>query len=467
MPTLSRSELATLGIVVDANGAIRSVDQFNAKLATMGTLGEQAAAKVSGQTAPALRLVEGSSNGAHVSMGRLKQSLESVATAAVGATPVVGKLAGVLGEMALGGGVVTGVLLGITAVAGVYDLLTSSSKKAREEADKMTASLVEQARAARAATLQGAQDLKLIAEINLQSVKSENIVGTKSVLLSLLTGKPTFADSDIEKHLKRVADAQTAVNQMDTIIGGMVTSTTTKPTAGTSGGGGDLSSQIARYNEFMSRTYGNLGKVGHDFAQPIDQVMAGINADVMNNIARQSGYRLGDSVSMPNVGINDGLTKEQIRTREKMGILVDDSNKNADKIKDAVWGSAATLANTIVGALNLGGGGKGSNLGGAIGGTAGFAVGFAVGGPIGGAIGSTLGNIAGSLLGGLFDHHKKAIDQNTDAIRNLTAALYNAPSGYKVSGIRNRADDGRQVYESVALASRMRSMRGGAGALFA
>lgn len=172
------------------------------------------------------------------------------------------------------------------------------------------------------------------------------------------------------------------------------------------------------------------------------------------------------SVTMPNVLMPfEGLSEKEKESLRALGVLTDHGDKNTNKLHDAIWGSAAQLASTIVGALNIGGGGKGSSLGGSLGGTAGFALGFAFGGgPIGGAIGSTLGNIAGSFLGGLFDHQKKSVDTNTQALKALTQAIVqNTPTGFKVGRYRYDATD----VQALGSATRRYASRGGVNPLLA
>lgn len=163
--------------------------------------------------------------------------------------------------------------------------------------------------------------------------------------------------------------------------------------------------------------------------------LAALHAEIMGQI-RFEGM---PNVSMPFEGLND---KEK-KTLNQLGVLTDDAERHAENVQQAIWGSAQQVASTIVSALNIGGGGRGSNIGGSIGGTAGFALGYTFGGgPVGGAIGSLIGNVAGSFLGGLFDSNKKSVDNNTQALRANTAALLlNSPSGYKTAGGRFAATD--------------------------
>ena len=126
--------------------------------------------------------------------------------------------------------------------------------------------------------------------------------------------------------------------------------------------------------------------------------------------------------------------------------------QNAEMLQGAIAQSASIIGSTIVSALNIGGGGKGSNLGAALGGTAGSVGGMILGAPggpigiaIGSAIGSTVGGLIGSAVGGLFDSNKEAVNQNTSALRMLTATILNAPAGFRVEPYRYRASDPKEL----------------------
>lgn len=61
-------------------------------------------------------------------------------------------------------------------------------------------------------------------------------------------------------------------------------------------------------------------------------------------------------------------------------------------------------------------------------------------------IGSEMGNKAAALFGGLFDSHKREVESNAEAVRNLTEAmrLY-APTGFKSEPHRFNASDPRPL----------------------
>jgi hypothetical protein len=150
-------------------------------------------------------------------------------------------------------------------------------------------------------------------------------------------------------------------------------------------------------------------------------------------------------VSMPSININDSLTKDQIKAQDKLGVhLSSNADKNANLLKNTIESTTANLASVLVSALNIGGGGRASQIGGAFGGAIGFGVGTFAGAKMGGLLGSIVpgvgtivGSLIGSAIGGLFGHHKKSVDQNTEAIKALTQAMQqNAPSGFKIDAYR-------------------------------
>lgn len=115
--------------------------------------------------------------------------------------------------------------------------------------------------------------------------------------------------------------------------------------------------------------------------------------------------------------------------------------QNALMLQSAIYQSAQLIGSAVQSALNVGGGGKGSQIGsqigmaaGAIGGSFLGPPGAWFGGAVGSVIGSTVGSVLGSAIGGLFDSHKKEVNANTQAIRaNTMALLQNAPNVYKAA----------------------------------
>lgn len=157
---------------------------------------------------------------------------------------------------------------------------------------------------------------------------------------------------------------------------------------------------------------------------------------------------------MAHAGGADPIVKLPDLTKD----AIDKAQRNAEMLRDTIANTAAQTAQIIGSALlQFGNGSRASQIGGALGsaiggGAGGYLGGLAasaVGGITGAAIGSVVpvigtivGGFIGSAIGGLFGHAKKATEQNTAALKQLTQALVqNAPSGFKVERYRFNATD--------------------------
>lgn len=376
----------------------------------------------------------------------------------MGVNPVVGKLAAVLSEFSVGGALTVGILAGATAIAVAWDKLTESSRKAMEVGDKLAKTYQEEARIM-ALGIGGKYkaDIEDITKAIQENVKWTDLLNRLQTQGGPVAAAASLFTGGLDKRREALAGGlqQAQIDQMMAEFDAQDEAMIASAKLATSNVNDQLEKEreitaekarqqalVIQYTELMRRIYGTLGTIGHDFAGPaIDplQRMQEAERAAQAMAAKQLAAFGVPQFSMFNTGINDGLTKEQIKTREKMSILIDDANKNADKLSDVISSSAIQGASIIVSALNIGGGGRNSGLGGALGSTAGFVAGMVLtsGNPVGGAIGSTVGNIFGSLIGGLFDH-KKAVESNTAAVNANTAALLlNAPRGFNVDALRS------------------------------
>lgn len=394
-----------------------------------------------------------------LSTGRLGNQFSNLAARIAHVHPIVGNLSNVLLDFAVGGAVTAGVLGGLALIAVGYDKLTESTRKAKEETNKFVKELVDQARAAREATVAGAELNQLRAEIELQDAKKASGVGIRSVIGAIVTGKPGLDPTDAAAAAKRIADAQTAVEQ-SIIRTAKAHENANKPIKETLTTTGKIKDTFNAVRDAAEE---------YQLQQQIAAIKLRMVLEELQKIAALHAEIAGYTkfTGMPNVSMPfEGLDKNEKKQLQELGILTDTTEESGNKVRDAIWGSATQMANQIVSALNVGGGGKGSNLGGALGGTAGFAAGFMLGGPIGGAIGSTIGNIAGSLFGGLFDSNKKAVNENTNAVRANTAVMnqiLNSPSGFKIAQARYDATDVSQLGQDL----RRYRARGGRNPLLA
>lgn len=383
--------------------------------------------------------VETATKGATLQTGRLGNQFANLAGHIAGVHPAVGNLASVLGNFAVGSGLTFGIIAGVTAIAVVYDKLTKAAREAKEANDKLVKSLQD---ANFKASLGPDPELRL--QTDAQRNELMQLRERKRVLTAFgakadderildLNVQILHAQTQLEAGEKRLHAAYMAAGKgLETVMvkGGTETAKVAKQVK-------ELAFSLEQLRTSADEFWGPMRRFNEQFALP----------DLVGDLT-PGAVDISDSVKIA----NDQATK-----------INDEAARNAQMVHDAIWGSAAALANQVVGALNIGGGGKGSNLGGAIGGTAGFAAGFVIGGPAGGAIGSLLGNIGGSLIGGLFDH-KKAVDTNTNAVRANTAALLlNSPSGYKTASGRFDATDVKDFRRAL----QRNATRGGAPILVA
>lgn len=386
---------------------------------------------------------------AGLSTGRLGNQFAGLAGRIAHLHPIVGNLASVLGDFAVGGLVTAGVLAGLAAMAVAYDKLTASTRKTREEQDKLIKSLeaaihlkglgpggetVDQVKAARdraaaikdqITTLEGlivkdAQDADVIASNLTLQRKINDLYSERQNLLNDEAGGQSIVNEKVNEAIaantKKVKEMTFGFNELRNAAE-------------------KVNAEILQSNKDWWRDY--IEKTGEavTLTEQLNRAILAARPSLLD-IATGIGQPPGPVDISPDVKIANDQAKK----------INDAAAEHSQMLHDAIWGSAAQLANSIVSALNFGGGGRGSNVGGSIGSTIGFGIGFAAtsffgGGAVGGAIGSLLGNIGGSLIGGLFDH-KKAVDNNTAAVRQNTAALLlNSPSGYKTAGNRFNATD--------------------------
>lgn len=406
----------------------------------------------------------------------------------MGVNPVVGKLAAVLSEFSVGGALTVGILAGATAIAVAWDKLTESSRKAMEVGDKLAKTYQEEARIM-ALGIGGKYkaDIEDITKAIQENVKWTDLLNRLQTQGGPVAAAASLFTGGLDKRREALAGGlqQAQIDQMMAEFDAQDEAMIASAKLATSNVNDQLEKEreitaekarqqalVIQYTELMRRIYGTLGTIGHDFAGPaIDplQRMQEAERAAQAMAAKQLAAFGVPQFSMFNTGINDGLTKEQIKTRERMGVLIDDANKNADKLSDVIAGSALQSAEIIVNALNIGGGGRGSGIGGALGGLTGNVLGTIAGQKIGGVVGSLVapgigtivGSLLGSLTGGLFDHaksqediwqdqlneqrkHNQWLKKNNLLLGDIANALLNAPSGFNVNALRSLGATSRQ-----------------------
>lgn len=398
--------------------------------------------------------VEGSTKRLNATMGqgalqtgRLGNQFAGLAGQLTGIHPIIGNVAGVLGNFAVGSALTVGVLGGLAAIALAYDVLTKSTREATKVQDEAVKSLLK------------SRHLKIVG-----GGVGENVLQARSKLNALLAeGTRLQKELDANRGVL-VLEAQTlekiAANQEEihavqqAIIHGKQelatgTNAATTSTVKLKDTYMDLRDAAAKVNAEATKANadwwrGYIERTGEalTLTEQLNQAILADRPGLLEVYRDLMTQGTPGAVSMPNVSMPfEGLTEKQKENLRELGVIKDDANRNADQTREAIWGAAIQSANIIAGALNIGGGGRGSGIGGALGGAIG---GAALGGKLGafgGPIGAVVGAIAGSFIGGLFDH-KKAVDTNTAAVRQNTAALMlHAPAGYKTGGIRYDATE--------------------------
>lgn len=154
-------QVATSGGELDryAQRIIRLNGGLEAFKRIQSTVNDEMARGVTRTTALATsteRLSRSKSN-AGLSAVKLQGSLRSLATSMIGLNSQVAGLANVLGTFAVGSGVMVGILAGLAALGFIYNRLTSDARAAKKANEELTASLASQTRASRAATEEGAK----------------------------------------------------------------------------------------------------------------------------------------------------------------------------------------------------------------------------------------------------------------------------------------------------------------------
>lgn len=178
-----------------------------------------------------------------LSVGRLGNQFSSLASQIAGVHPVVGNLASVLSNFAVGGLVTVGVLGGVAAMALAWDHFTKASREAKKVSDDLTKSLLDQAKAQYQATFWGAQRVAEAAGENLAKVKGESGRGWRSIISLAVTGRDD--PTDVQNQANRVQDAAGAVTQAWAKVGKIVEAAN-KPLKETPG---HIAKVVAKYDE--------------------------------------------------------------------------------------------------------------------------------------------------------------------------------------------------------------------------
>jgi hypothetical protein len=396
-------------------------------------------------------------DGHTLAIGKIERALAGYVGHAAGANAVTEVLATSLGSFAAGGIVVTGVLLGVTAIVGAYELLTSSAKKAKEEQLKLVEALGQRFRPVRGkgsavndeydAALQRRADdsrhLKILmaAGNDAQVAQAYGAIGEAAPFLT--------RQKEIERVTEDLAKANLAIGRAAANGAGALTTVTTTArdmskvakdalsqlAAEVKGAlgifdilktHGESSSTVNKglisdYNR-ISEQIRNMGTEATPARAALMQLREELAANlvVAREIARvESTGTVGPLIgkTLPGVGTTangaladaqgvQGRTPNigQVPGREVVHVQTAIEKQaaqdalHAEMLKSAIQQSAATIASVVGSAILQVGSGRGSQIGGAIGGAIGGGIGGYYGGLAGTALGGALGAAVGSVI---------------------------------------------------------------------
>lgn len=433
LPAMTRGELATLGIHIDARGAITTTKALAGELDALGKKGAAVAGVAGGSVAPAMRQIEGATSRARLSVGRLGNQFGSLVASMTGVHPVAMNLVGVLGNFVASGAIMAGVLGGLAAVTIAYKKLTEDARDAAKATRDLISDLKEWAslRDGGVDPLQQTVDITRATEATLRAQLAASRAG--GVGQGAATGQhggtgvraPTVAEIAEATRNRMNAEDRLEERRLE---------------------------ELRRRNEHsfdMSRQLPERGRGGRDRKAfdasslsgmidfQMDRVLArGPNAqDWLDK--RIQGAATAPFQMTPKAPIMSGLQRDAangVGGRE-IPAKLDAMGRFQVRALEGVTQGLLTGLSQVASAMLLGGGGRGSQIGGSIGGAILGTIGIG-GGPIGNAIGGVVGTLAGSLLGGLFDKKKKVangLDMMASQLARVNQQLRNLPSGYKVN----------------------------------
>lgn len=470
------ADLATLGLRLTNAQAVADAKATGAALEDMGVKGEAAARKVAGsanpvteaikkqavtvqqarvawaasggdmhrfaqelqravapvnQVATSLARVEPVAHAGRLSLGRLGQQFGNLAGQIAHTNPIVANLLSVLGNFAYGSVMTVGILGGIAAIALAYNKITEGARKAKEKAAELTASLVAQARAIFQATQAGATAVAWAAEQNLENVKKESGVGWRSVLGTMLTGKPTIAFADAEAQSKQIAAATKAVAQAWANVGKIVEETNEKIAAKAKEAFDKL--KALREKDAAEEKTLNAQVAALKLKQTLDELRGIAEVQAFNKQIRQEQEQQERAAAQRRADEEERINKNLVREMQQTWsqFFSDTLSKGLSSFRDLFDGikqlffrligdmlaagvmkrMAGVFGGIAAGTGSAGSGGMLSGLGAQMAGQA------VMGGVAGGLVGYGVGRMTGSAAGGA-----------------ITGAASGAAAGFMVAG---------------------------------
>lgn len=370
---MSQGEIATLGLRVVGLEAYQQTDQALGRI-------EQSGKRAQAST----DALGGAMTKSHMSTGRLNQELLTLTRSATGLNPVVGQAVNIIGQMAISGAMMTGVLAGVTALSLLYQGLTRDAKAAREENDKLTASLAASAEKRGAATpdamYNAANKTRQLLNDALEARRHAQITAGIGAFGFSPFGDASAEEEQVrlltERYKEQTKAYRDMVEQKQAIEG--VATRTTAAIQAEAAATADLNNQLIVLNIQLSAARANTPTIGGAFPGSFD----------VGSNSRTSAFR---TMGKGGVMRQDPSTLGHITGGGKTD-----------------WGAAAQIGGGML--LGSGLAGDGYLAAGLSSGMSMAAQGAMLGSVvpgIGTAVGAVVGGVAG-LVSGLFGHAKKA-----------------------------------------------------------
>ncbi len=423
---------------------------------------------VAQQHAATLKSLETNTAGATTGTNRFRSVLSSLASQAVGTSSSVGQLGGLLGQFAVGGVITSVVLIGITAIAKAYELLSAGAREAKKNVDDLIRSLVAQRQAAFDATLGGAQAQQSAVEVR-TSQALERLNDVKSARNSYDPAIRLAAIIRLGKAQKEYDDALTASGQAASNVLQIELDAEKQKE--------DAKKQAAtdakrHHSEEMQRIHERIALLRSIDAPDISSITDEVSRRPINipgtfdknNIPVQSSPAELEKMFRD---YHKGQSERRDKALAEEGRALDKSAKAADGHASAMERAAQIVSQSIEYYLvqKLGGGTFGGNVGAAIGkgaaadisgqfGKSAFinsTVGSALFAPIMAGLGAAVGNAVDSIFD--FSGAVKALRLEMDKLQKATE------QSVAIERVRSSGGDTSQLEGEAAIHERFASLR--------
>lgn len=224
---IPRDTLATLGLAIDSSGALRAssdlkqmaaaggqAEQANKRveqtsrsatpaISAMATQAQRAATTQQALATSASTLARTSTSGT-AGLNSIRSAMTAVAASALNTAPGVAQLSGIIGSLALGSGVMIGVMAGMAALGYAWEFLTRKARETKEATEDALEALGKLGSGQTAAMGIQANIALARAEVTRLQIEGDELRNNRR----RVRGPTTGIDADIAANAAAIADAQ-------------------------------------------------------------------------------------------------------------------------------------------------------------------------------------------------------------------------------------------------------------------